>query len=633
MQPSTREILFGCDEPPEPELTLQAGPLTMLLRGTQLLYLRIGDVEIWHGVSFLFRDVDWGTPRPVVEHVEHEAQADGFRVRLVARIPTHPPMDLRVSIDGQLDGTLRYQATSTALGELVTNRTGLCVMHPLEVTGHAVTVTHDDGRESHSTFPRQIAPWPPFMSVRAIRHEWTPGRWAECQLEGDVFECEDQRNNADASFKTYNRSNMMPRPYRLRSGQVVTQSVTLRLLDASEAARFRPARSEPRTLQCSPRRRSGISLGIGISAADCSAADAVIERLRQLQPRHLHLCLTSPDEHVDWPGLAKLLRATQSTLRLDVLLGAADARAALALLAISMRASNVHAEAVAVFPSTPPVMNAARQAFSDYPVGGGTQHFFTQLNRAEDLGELDFISFTTSALVHGADDDAIMDGLRSLPFMLETLAARFPVTPVRVGPSAIPARSSPLGAQPASDGRQRVALARRDPRTRGLFGAAWLLGYVAQLASTDVQAITLMHLQGDAGLLQGEYASPVPAFFALQALQDAQAIAPIQGLPSGVCGVRFTSSTQSYELIANLCNKPVMVGIGPTSPGTPQAWVMNEESIRAARVNPPAASQCPPADESEVTAPGCISVWQPVNHDANAKRLQLMPYALLRVHT
>ena len=235
--------------------------------------------------------------------------------------------------------------------------------------------------------------------------------------------------------------------------------------------------------------------------------------------------------------------------------------------------------------------------------------------------------------MHGADDDAIMDGLRSLPFMLETLAARFPAMPVRVGPSAIPARTSPLGSQPASDGRQRVALAKRDPRTRGLFGAAWLLGFVAQLASTDVQAITLMHLQGDTGLLQGEYASPVPAFFVLQALQDAQELVPIPGLPSGVCGVRFTSATQSYELIANLRNKPVMVSIGLTSPGTTQAWVMNEESIRAACVNPPAASQCPSSDETEVTAPGCICVWQPVNKDANAESLQLMPYALLRVHT
>ena len=160
-----------------------------------------------------------------------------------------------------------------------------------------------------------------------------------------------------------------------------------------------------------------------------------------------------------------------------------------------------------------------------------------------------------------------------------------------------------------------------------------MLGYVAQLASTDVQAITLMHLQGDAGLLQGDDASPVPAFFVLQALQDAQEMAPMPGLPSGVCGVRFTSATQSYELIANLRNKPVTVGVGLTSPATTQAWIMNEESIRAAYVNLPAASPCPPADETEVTAPGCISVWQPVNHDATAESLQLTPYALLRVHT
>ena len=173
MQPSTREILFGSDEPPEPEITLQAGPLSMLLRGTQLLNLRIGDAEIWHGVSFLFRDVNWGTPLPQVKHVENESKAEGFSVRLVASIATDPPLDLHIAIGGQPDGTLRYQATATARGELATNRTGLCVMHPLEVIGHAVTVTHDDGRETHSTFPRLIAPWPPFMSVRAIRHEWS----------------------------------------------------------------------------------------------------------------------------------------------------------------------------------------------------------------------------------------------------------------------------------------------------------------------------------------------------------------------------------------------------------------------------------------------------------------------------
>ena len=154
-----------------------------------------------------------------------------------------------------------------------------------------------------------------------------------------------------------------------------------RSLNASEAAKYSPVHSVPMTLQCAPRKRGSISLGIGISASDCTAADAVIERLGQLRPRHLHLCLTSADEPVDWAGLERLLKASQSTLRLDVLLGAADSPAtsglALALLATSMRSANVQVEAVAVFPSTPPVMIAARQAFGGCLVGGGTQHFFT----------------------------------------------------------------------------------------------------------------------------------------------------------------------------------------------------------------------------------------------------------------
>lgn len=112
------------------------------------------------------------------------------------------------------------------------------------------------------------------------------------------------------------------------------------------------------------------------------------------------------------------MKAGQSTLRLDLMLDGtpsdSDAHAWLALLATSMRASNIRSGAVAVFPSTPPVVKAVRLVFSDCLVGGGTPHFFTQLNRADDLGELDFASFTTSALVHGVDDDAVMDGLRSL---------------------------------------------------------------------------------------------------------------------------------------------------------------------------------------------------------------------------
>src|SRR5262249_40928184 len=112
---------------------------------------------------------------------------------------------------------------------IATNRLGACVMHPMAVCGNAVEIEHIDGRRSTSTFPDLIPAWPPFMLVRAVRHEFAPGQWARCELAGDLFETEDQRNNADASFKSYSRSNMAPRPYVLRAGQAVRHCVELSL--------------------------------------------------------------------------------------------------------------------------------------------------------------------------------------------------------------------------------------------------------------------------------------------------------------------------------------------------------------------------------------------------------------------
>ena len=63
------------------------------------------------------------------------------------------------------------------------------------------------------------------------------------------------------------------------------------------------------------------------------------------------------------------------------------------------------------------------------------------------------------------------------------------------------ARRSPLGRQPPSDGTRRLALAQRDPRTQGLYGAAWIVGYVAQFAGAGVESITLFDLLGDAALV------------------------------------------------------------------------------------------------------------------------------------
>ena len=165
-------------------------------------------------------------------------------------------------------------------------------------------------------------------------------------------------------------------------------------------------------------------------------------------------------------------------------------------------------------------------------------------------------TFTTSPIVHGAEDHSVMLTLQSLPSMIETLRARFPQTAIAVGPSTIAARSSPLGNQPESDGLHRIALARQDPRCRGLFGAAWLLGYVAQLARAGVDAVTMMSLTGSSGVLapaEGYALTKYPAYFALQRLRvPASARNVSVSDPSRIAALALGREGDQELLLANL---------------------------------------------------------------------------------
>ena len=61
---------------------------------------------------------------------------------------------------------------------------------------------------------------------------------------------------------------------------------------------------------------------------------------------------------------------------------------------------------------------------------------------------LDFVSFTTSALVHAGDDRSVTEGLEALPAYRRAASARFIADkPYAVGPSAIGMRDNPYGAR------------------------------------------------------------------------------------------------------------------------------------------------------------------------------------------
>ena len=552
----------------------------MSLQRGKLLQIRCGEREIWQGVAFVFRDADWGTPEPVIEHVELSQESDGFHVRLQGHFPVLPVIRLHIDIEGSADGRVRFTAEAVPSSDILCNRIGLCVMHPMSVQGARVDIEHSDGRRSQSTFPTRIPPWPPFMLIRAIRHEWTPGHWARCELAGDTFEMEDQRNNSDASFKTYSRSNMMPRPYRLQAGVPIRHSAELLVPTAGFSTT--PGPPAPVAIHLGDAVGSLPMVGIEIAASDADAPEDVHAALGALRPSHLHLSLSNADDSVNWTGIGALLAAANARLRLDLRADhSSQARVALDALSAALATANVVPESIAVFPSDERSIDAARQAFPASAIGGGSAHFFVQLNRLEELGDADFLSFTTSPIVHGADDSAVMLSLQSLPSMVQTLHARYPQRPIRVGPSTIAVRSSPLGKQPQTDGTRRVALAAQDPRCRGLYGAAWTLGYVAQFANAGgVQALTLMSLGGPSGIVQcmaDDRMVRHPAYFVLARLGAAARLCSVSvSDPLRVAALALDREGRRELLLANLTGEPVDIHLDGWA-ASARAWVLDAD--------------------------------------------------------
>ena len=632
-----RRVLYGTDEEVPHGCALYAGPLTLTLRDAKLWNIRSADAEIWHGVAFLFRDADWGTPEPIIEHIESRLTGMAFDVRIAGRFAVDPPIDFTLHLAGDPTGRITVTGEACPRADVLASRIGLCVMHPMSACGAKVEVEHTDGRTSRSTFPTLIPAWPPFMLLRALRHEYAPGRWACCAFDGDAFELEDQRNNSDASFKTYSRSNLMPRPYWLRAGVPIRQSVELRVGPGLHAAAgpetasvLAGNSSPPRMLahaagrEVAPvRLKAGTtdcgvmpSVGIEIMPSDATASDAALAALRALRPGHLHLAIDANSGVVDWHGVRHLLTSASAELRLDVSVDCADPDVLHSLyrLAGGLREAGISPSRVAVFPSETRCLDAARDAFSGALVGGGTPDFFAQLNRIERLGSCDFLSFTTSPVVHGADDDSVMLTLQSLPSMIETLRAAHPSARFAVGPSVIGARRSPLGKQPATDGLHRAALARSDPRCRGLFGAAWVLGYIAQFARSGVDALTLMSLTGDSGVVTGDVGAVAlrhPVYWVLQRLCEPAHIGEIASSePTRIAAVMLRRANESELLLANLTGGTVEVEV--------DGWVQG--------------SACAILDADACRNSGLATdAWTALRRPFFEMRLRLGPYAVASI--
>ena len=185
-----------------------------------------------------------------------------------------------------------------------------------------------------------------------------------------------------------------------------------------------------------------------------------------------------------------------------------------------------------IYPPAPELdalYRAARAAFPGIRLGGGMFSFFTELNRKRPPSQLlDFITNTTSPIVHAADDRSVMETLEALPWQIKTARHFSNGTPHRVGPSGIGARDNPHGATYSENpDNGRICLAKMDPRQRGLFSAAWTLAYVSELVRGGVDHISMAAPTGPLGVIYRSTDYDQPYYDDLPSAKQAHAVYPV----------------------------------------------------------------------------------------------------------
>ncbi len=534
--------LFGTDEEVPAPRRLTAGPLSAELIGGNLRNIRFAGREVIRAVSYVVRDKDWGTYAPRLENLAVAEDADGFTVSYDATChgAKGERLAYRATIRATGDG-LSFEAEAVPEQDFLTNRCGFTILHPIVgVAGRAVEVEHVDGSVEHAVLPDLIDPYQPFKAMRAITHEVMPGVTATCRMEGDSFEMEDQRNWTDASYKTYVRPLALPWPYAMPAGVMNRQAVRLSIEAAPGAVAVAAEASPEVSIQIGEAIGAVPRFGLVLAPGEAEATLAHIGRLTEIAPQLL-LCPFDPTAGhgaAELVALARIARQQPAEVALECVapcerpladefaeLAEQVAQAGLVLdaIAVSPSVDRGSTPPGSVWPDCPPldeVYVAARRAFPSLALGGGMFSYFTELNRKRPPTEkLDFVTHCTCPIVHDADDRSVMQSLEALPFVLRSARAIIGADkPYRVGPSTIGMRHNPYGSRTMPNPyERRITMTGRDPRQRGLFAAAWMIGYAARLAAAGVASFTGAALTGDFGLIEADGAVR-PAFHAARML-------------------------------------------------------------------------------------------------------------------
>jgi hypothetical protein len=519
----------------------------------------IGDVEVLRRVYVVFQDRNW-TARPwTITEESIFVGKERFEISYSARGTFDAePFTFTATLSGDEEGTISFEFDGTAEAPFIRNRLGLCVLHPMSAAGAACLVETITGETTEARFPTEISPNQPFLDVRAITHEFTPGAWASVRLSGETFEMEDHRNWSDASFKTYCTPISLPFPVEVSAGEEVYQGLTL----AVDIEDIQPTPAPERPIVQLPADAATHRVpryGLQLPADEPSWSPRTVELLRELPLSHLRIDVSTRDPDTAGRIRAGAARAADIGCALVVALFVDDPTH---VATVAGAVSDVDVTEWLVFDARSKVSGSelaavARAAFGPGArIGGGTNLYFTELNREPpDTSGLDVVAFSLNPQVHASDNVTIVQNLAAQAVVARDARRIAREANIHVGPVTLRPRFNPNATEPALDHSTTALPANVDARQSSRLGANWTLGSLKYLAEAGtVDEVTYYETTGWRGVIEREDGSPQPDDFVSTPGQPYPVYAALLAL-AGFDSVRTCTSSLPQQVDALLLER------------------------------------------------------------------------------
>lgn len=463
----------------------RSGDLSVEFENGNLRYLTIGNTEILQMVYCAVRDADWCTIATQVKNLQINRSKNAFSIKYQS-VCQKGDIDFRweCSIIGN-NNNITFDINGKAHTTFLANRIGFCVLHPIEkLAGNILQIIHSDGSESLGRFPVDISPHQPFKNISGIK--WSlENATVLLELEGDVFEMEDQRNWLDASYKTYCTPLEKPYPVCICPGDRVHQTITIVVVSKLE---------DPGTLEATnySLEISDLSYALpnlGLEATGKALNPWAKERLKQLPLSHLRVEL-----RLDHPnGYKNFIIRTAEALGLDlpielVIFTPSDSQVLEKYLSKidwkSIRIKNILLieidSEVTSQRFIEGVLPVLRKMFGNLPIGGGTDYYFTHINRNRPPMELmDFCSFSANPQVHAFDDVSILETAQTFKYQIRSAQTFAKGRPIHISPITLKPRTNPDATRYIS--RKQLKTQRIDVRQKLPLTAQWTLTTIKNL--------------------------------------------------------------------------------------------------------------------------------------------------------